>query len=178
MVIAEFNNKTQRAQHKQTGIALGLFDGGASLLNPKQRPPKDESSAAEVVMAERHAAKAAAAAEKAATAQATAEAAYAHGTAKCSGCGLKSFSGGELASHHRNHFCPIFGEAFSKHLLMKRVPSMLVASDSLAVQKHMARIASLCIARLALRAPVGGAVALGIAPEQKTAGGPYLVSTV
>jgi hypothetical protein len=178
MAIAEFN-KTQRTQQKQTGGALEFADGGgASLPNPKQRPSKEESAAAKVVMAERHAAKAAAAAEKAAAAQATAEAAYAHETAKCKDCGRKFLSGGGLASHRRNQFCPKFGEAAAKRRLMQHVPSMLVASDALAVQQRVARIASLRIVRVTLRAPVGGAAALGIALEQNTSGGPYLVSAV
>jgi hypothetical protein len=71
MAIAEFN-KTQHAQHQQTGSALEFADGGGRrggggggfLPNIKQRRSKDESAAAKVIMAERHAAKAAAQAEK------------------------------------------------------------------------------------------------------------------
>jgi hypothetical protein len=59
---------------------------------------------------------------------------------------------------------------------MQHVPSMLVASDALAVQKRVARIASLRAKRVVFCAPAGGAAALGIALEQMTAGGPYLPS--
>jgi membrane protease subunit (stomatin/prohibitin family) len=78
------------------------------------------------MMAERHAAKAAAAVEKAAAANATAEAAYAHENAKCSDCGRKFFSGGD----RRNQFCPKFEGASAKRRLMLHLLSMLVASDA------------------------------------------------
>jgi hypothetical protein len=55
---------------------------------------------------------------------------------------------------------------------------MLLASDALAVEQRVARFARLHIVRVELCAPVGSAVALGIALEKKTAGGPYLVSVV
>jgi hypothetical protein len=53
---------------------------------------------------------------------------------------------------------------------MKHVPSMLVASDALAVQQRVAHIASLSIVRVNLRAPVGSAAALGSALEKKHCG--------
>ena len=61
---------------------------------------------------------------------------------------------------------------------MQHVPYMLVASGALAVKQRVARFARQHIARVELCAPVGSAVALGIALEKKTADEPYLVSTV
>jgi hypothetical protein len=118
LTIAEFN-KTQRAQHKKTGSTFEFGDGwGASLPTLMLRPSKDESVATKVVMAERHAAKAAASAEKTSAAQATAEAAYAHGAAKCSDCRQELSSGDGLVTHRRNQFFHKYGEAAAKRRLM------------------------------------------------------------
>jgi hypothetical protein len=94
---------------------------------------------------------------------------YARGTAERSNCVRKFLSGGGLATHRdrRNQFFPKLREAAAKRRLMQYVPSVLVASGTLAVQQRVVHIASLRILRVTFCAPVGSAAALCIAFEQR-----------
>jgi hypothetical protein len=159
MTIAEFNEK-QRTQLMATGASLEMADGkSCAPPNPKERGSRTQKCEMKTAAKEKKEGAALAAEEKRNEETAKKEGMFARNIDECSRCQQQFLTKGQFILHRRR-WCPSRHEVAETRKKARHVPTMLRATDALAVEGRKLRISSLDEVVVSFCVPKGGSATM------------------